>query len=182
MKKLIVAVILFAAVGGAVAQDSETLTIKRIEKKTVPMAVIASVEKEYPEGIVELWESIPMESFESYYVVSEKNDLKPGEKPEYYQVTMKGTKSKTVAVYNEYGNLIHSRETIKDAALPESVRSAIVTNYPGWKITGDRELIRENIGKKVTFKVDLSRGKEKSTLIMDGEGQVIKEHQRKEAA
>lgn len=182
MKKLIVVAILFAALGSVVAQDSETLTIKKIDKKIVPAAVIASVEKEYPEGIVELWEAIPVEAFESYYVVSETNDLKLGEKPEYYQVTMKSDRSKTFAVYNAKGNLIHSREIIRDTALPESISTAIVANYPGWKITGDKEIIMQNRGIQDNYKVEITKGKEKRILIMDPDGQVIKEHKSKESA
>ena len=182
MKKLIVVVILFVAFQNAWAQDSETLVIKKIEKRTVPAAVITSVEKEYPEGIVELWEAIPVKAFESYYVVSETNDMYIGEKPEYYQVTMKGTHSKTYAVYDANGNLIHSREIIKDTALPEAIRTTIVTDYPGWRITGDKEVIREGDGVHNTYKVELSKSKERRTLITDEEGQVLKDHKGKEAA
>lgn len=181
MKKLIVVVILFVAFQNAWAQDSETLVIKKIEKRTVPAAVITSVEKQYPEGIVELWEAIPAKAFESYYVVSETNDLSLGEKPEYFQVTMKGTHSKTYAVYDAKGNLIHSREIIRDTELPEAIRNTIVANYPGWKITGDKEVIRERKGIDDTYKVELTKSKEKRILIMDPEGQVIKDHIGKKA-
>lgn len=176
MKKLIVVAILFIAFQGAMAQDSETLVIKKIEKRTVPAAVITSVEKEYPEGIVELWEAIPAKAFESYYVVSKTNDLYLGEKPEYYQVTMTGTHSKTYAVYDAKGNLIHSREIIKDTALPEAIRTTIVTDYPGWKINGDKEVIREREGVNDMYKIELSKSKERKTLIMDEAGIVLKEH------
>jgi hypothetical protein len=182
MKKLIAATILLVAFESAMAQDTETLVIKKIEKKAVPGEVIASVEKEYPEGIVELWEAIPVKAFESYYVVSEKNDLSLGEKLEYYQVTMKGKHSRTYAVYDANGNLIHSREIIKDTELPESIRTTIVSNYPGWKIIGDKEVIREGEGSMDTFKVELSMKKEKRTLIMNKEGKVLKDHKNKEAA
>jgi len=181
MKKLIVVIILFVALQNAWAQDSESLVIKKIEKRTVPAAVIASVEKQYPEGIVELWEAIPAKAFESYYVVSKTNDMSLGEKPEYFQVTMKGTHSKTYAVYDEKGNLIHSREIIKDTELPEAIRTTIVTDYPDWKITGDKEIIREGRVINDTYKIEITKNKEKRTLIMDEKGQVLKDHKGKDA-
>ena len=182
MKKLIVIAILFAGLGSLVAQDTETLVIRKVEKKAVPGAVIASVETEYPQGIVEIWEAIPVEIFNSYYVVSERSNLKEGERVDHYQVTLKSDGLKTVAVYDAEGKLVQSREVINDARLPKSISSAIITNYPGWRIVGDKEVIRESENVEETYKVQLSKGKEKMTLIMDPDGKVLKEHKGKEAA
>jgi hypothetical protein len=65
-------------------------------------------------------------------------------KPDRYQVTWKSKKGNDFfAVYSASGNLIASRELLRNVLVPPSVQKSLASSkYKDWRIVGDKELIR----------------------------------------
>ena len=59
--------------------------------------------------------------------------------PQYYQVMYTGKGEGGKAIYDANGELIHSKEIIKDEVLPEAILNKIAEKYPEHKIMAVRE-------------------------------------------
>jgi hypothetical protein len=173
MKRIIVTVALaITVIAGAWAQTAQ-IKIKAREAE-IPVAVVESFKKDFATGHTTEWAIVPATVVGDEYIVSGYDDLN-GEKPTYYSVLMKGPKIKGEAVYDQYGKLKHSKEVIKDTALPDAVRNSVMREYPGYAFLKDQEIIKEGKTKFVQYRVLIEKGKAKKALAVDANGKILKE-------
>lgn len=174
MKKLNIITILCAlAVGSANAQS----TLKVVEKDAVPQAVATAFQKDFP-GIKSTgWRILPkselgLNAHGDYLVELALGDaFQPENVYDYYSVNFTGKGVQASATYDENGKLIISKEVLKNTALPRDVSKAIVTNYPGWKVVGDKEVIK-NLDH-IVYRVELQKQKDKQRIYLNKQGQVL---------
>lgn len=163
---------------GAMAQiSSETMTAQKVKKEEVPTTIVASVEEDFPEANVEDVVLIPAQAYQNDWVVTKSEHGVSDESsfdPQYYEVTFNGKGESGKAVYNAEGDLIHSKETIKDEALPEMITRAIADKYPEYKVMKDKEVIRDGKKNIDYYQVKIKKGKEKETLYFSENGEMLK--------
>lgn len=177
MKTLHVALLLVSlSTGTGWAQiQEEDVTITRVKKGEEPQAVMTSVKKDFPDAVVKDLAFLPHALYGQQWVVSERNGDLANTSTQFYQVSAAGSGKQFTAVYDKSGKLLSYKEIIKHAELPEAVKNAIWTKFPGWQITGDREKIRLNHKKDlIAYRVDLSKGKERQHVFLDGEGHITR--------
>jgi hypothetical protein len=113
-----------------------SLTIDKI-----PVAVVNAARADFDLGNPQTWTMFPY-ALQGYGWVYDKgaSDVKP----DLYEVTWKSKKGNDLyAVYSANGNLIASRELLRDVLVPPSVQKSLANSkYKDWKIVGDKELIR----------------------------------------
>ena len=85
-----------------------------------------------------------------------------------------GTTGLITATYNSEGKILSSVEHYKNILLPETVRTAILNKYPGWKIYKDVYLVtyRNNNNSKKVFKVQIRKDGERKNLKLDYDGNI----------
>jgi len=164
------------SVGTGWAQiQEEDVTITRVKKGEEPQAVMASVKKDFPNAVVKDLAFLPYALYGREWAVTERSDDMANTTNQFYQVMASGSGKQFTAVYDKNGKLLSYKETIKHAELPEAVKNTIWTKFPGWQITGDREKIRINHKKDlIAYRVDLSKGKERQHVFLDGQGNVTR--------
>ena len=164
--------LVITVIAGAWAQAAQ-IKIKAREAE-IPVAVVESFKKDFASGQATEWAIVPATVVGEEYIVSGYDDLN-GVKPTYYSVIMKGPNVKGEAVYDQHGKLKHSKEIIKDTALPAVVRNAVTKEYPGYMLLKDQEIIKEGKTKFVQYRVLIEKGKEKRALAVDANGKILKE-------
>ena len=173
MKKLLFA--LFAVALGVIpAMQAQELEV--VQESDVPQAVLDSFKKDFPDVKAKGWQILPQSELaehEDYLMELAMGDYEsPSEEPhDIYTVSFYGKGIAASATYDQVGKLIASKEKIKDTALPSAVATSVVSKYPGWKIVGDREVIK-NLDHEV-YKVRVEKGKEKQWLYFDGKGNAV---------
>ena len=164
--------------GSAMAQiESETVTAQKVKKEEVPTTVVASVEEDFPDKTVEDFALIPAKVYQEDWVVSKSEQGVTDEStfdPQYYQVEFSGKGESGKAVYNSAGELIHSKEIIKDESLPEAITKKIADQYPDYQITKDKEVIKDGNKKVDYYQVEIKKGKDKEKLYFSENGEMLK--------
>ncbi|MBD0254108.1 MAG: hypothetical protein ICV83_00190 [Cytophagales bacterium] len=156
--------------------EAETMTLTEVKKGEEPQAVLDAVKQDFPGATVGNIAILPHLLYgEEWDVTTDDDDDDEAGAPDYYQVSASGKNTRFTAVYDKTGKLLRSRETLKDAALPDAVTATLTKRYAGWKVDGDREKIKDAKGVTVSYKVLLQKGKEKRRVAFDPGGKIIKE-------
>ena len=140
------------------------------------MAIVESIQEDYPDVDVQDWAILPAQAYQEEWVVSkdEKNVDDPANfEPQYYSVSMKGKDVSGQAVYNAKGELMHSKEIIKDGQLPSAITKKLATDYSGYQVTKDKEVIKDGKHHTEYYKIRVKKGKEKQTLYFGENGELM---------
>lgn len=80
-----------------------------------------------------------------------------------------------LASYDKDGKLLSTAERFKDIALPNAVRTAIGTRFPGWTISKDFYLVDyyEDQGAKKVYKVMLENGDKRIRVKTNEKGEFL---------
>ncbi|MDX1585272.1 MAG: PepSY-like domain-containing protein [Balneolaceae bacterium] len=147
---LLIAVLL-AQSGVVMAQQT------KVKKQAIPTAVIKAVEADY----------LSCKDRITWYVYNEEGDIS------YYVATAKGKNIDCEAVYDKDGNLMRAKTVMKNVKLSTDLVNRITADYPGWKITEDRVVIRDFDENKRYTEVMMKRAGESKSLYFDSNGQEL---------
>jgi hypothetical protein len=139
-----------------------------ITKEQVPAAVLKSFSTQFDQNNPLTWSKFPyaLKEYGWVYDVG-ASDLKLNR----YEVTMKTkTGDDLWAVYTASGDLVETREALKDAALPATVQAALAkSQYNGWTVVGDKEIIRyyhdhDNSSVEQHYRVTVEKDKVRKSI------------------
>jgi len=150
MKKLLISVLAFAAfIFPLLAQidhdfnanDRVPIVNVTITKEQVPAAVLKGAQTQLDLNNTATWSKFPyaLKEYGWVYDVG-ASDIKL----DRYEVTMKNKEGHDLwAVYSAEGQLVESRETSNNVAMPLNVQQELAkSQYKDWKIVGDKEIIK----------------------------------------
>lgn len=176
MKKL--TLFLVCAVAGVVAyaqSSTETFTAKAVKKGEEPQAVMDAVKKDFPKAIVGDLNVISPKLYGEQWSIN-FDDKTNGSAPEYYHVMLKEGNAQYAAYYNKAGKLISSKTYLNNEQLPTEITSAITSKYPDWTIIKDSEKMTYKEGSmKEAYRVVIQKDKMHRSLLMDGNGKIVKD-------
>ncbi|AHM62774.1 hypothetical protein D770_22635 [Flammeovirgaceae bacterium 311] len=159
------------AIGGIYAQQKQVKVNSWIESG-LPNKVIAAIETGYP-GI-----NMHQHFTAAVDVVKkEKRDKKAGSwSSETYHVHYQGRNYQKKEIFDKEGNLLYSRESILNTAMPHAVLRYIGKEYNGWLVKKTAVIKITEAGAAapwhtVQYKVLLQNGKEKQRLLLNVNGQ-----------
>lgn len=78
------------------------------------------------------------------------------------------------AVYDQDGNLLSSQTTLLNVKIPKPILQKLVTEYPEWKITGDKAVIKDFDSSTGYYEIYLEKGDESKTVFYDATGKKVK--------
>lgn len=92
-----------------------------------------------------------------------------------YSITFYLPNGFILAMYNSEGKLISTAERFKNVALPEVVRSSVLTRFPGWAITKDIYLVKysDAEGGKMVYKMVLANGSKRIRIKSNEQGEIL---------
>ncbi len=121
--------------------DRDPVINETITKEKVPAVILSAFDKKFDINSPATWSKFPyaLKEYGWVYDVG-ASDIKLNR----YLVKMKTDKGHEFwAVYAANGDLVESKETSTDVAIPPSVREAFANSqYKDWKIVGTREIIK----------------------------------------
>lgn len=84
---------------------------------------------------------------------------------------------KILAAYDKDGKLLRTAERYKSVALPESVKQAVATKYPGWAISKDVYLVNyeatEGVASRKLYKLLLETGNKRMRVKITDKGEFL---------
>jgi len=150
MKRLLFGIIAAAAFTiGADAQvshdyfngDREPVITAMLTKDQVPAPVVEAVRTQFDKNNPLTWSKFPyaLKEYGWVYDIGAEDVVL-----DRYEVTMKTDKGTELwAVYTNKGELVETRELLKDTSIPKDVMEKFLNSqYKDWKITGNREIIK----------------------------------------
>lgn len=153
------------------AQTTATVVYEaKLENKKVPVAVVEQVQKDFPNARLEETYLLPAQLYEQNWVVVQKNQ--PQQPVDYYEVRLSGKNVHSSAVYSPQGELLNSREVLKDAPLPPVVGRTLVTQYPGWTERRNKEVIKNGRKEVVHYIVFLKKGWREERVVLNPQGEI----------
>lgn len=154
------------------AQNSNVILYEtRLETKKIPVVVSESVQRDFPNAKITESVSVPAKLYEQKWVVVDQNQHP--ENMDYIEVNLSGKNMHSTAIYTTQGKLVSSREVLKKAQLPETVRQAIKTRYPDWKDRRDKEVIKNGKHEITHYIVFLKKGWHEERVVFDPNGKVL---------
>lgn len=141
----------------------ESLTLK---KEQIPAAIVKAVNQDFKNGQAFTWGKFPYVLEKHGWIVSRDA---VNQKPDHYEVNIKTHDGNEIyAVYAPDGTIIQSRIVRKNAALPPNVLQALEkSQYKGWNIVGDKELIKYYNSKtdvEEHFRITVEKNNVKKTI------------------
>ena len=177
MKKLMVSLLVFSGfVFPMLAQidhdydpnDHVAIVNATITKDQVPAAVQKAVNTRFDKNNPVTWSKFPYNLKDYGWVYENSSSDKP---LNHYQVSMKTNKGDNfLAIYDAEGNLLQTREMIKNAPLPAFVTQALAkSQYKDWKVLADKEIIKyyhigDNTSVDQHLRVTVEKDKVKRSL------------------
>lgn len=155
----------------AQTDGGEVVFAKKLETKKIPSALKAEIQKDYPSYTLDGVELLPSKLYEQRWVVQQKNAFPADMK--YYEVDLKGKNSHSSAVYTPDGQLLHSREVLKNAELPLAVAQSLKEHYPGWMEWRNKEVITNGKKEVTHYLVFLKKGTKEEKIVLNPQGAVL---------
>jgi len=174
MKKLFVfASLLF--IGTALHAQNNAL-VGPFRQVDVPTNVVKAIERDFPETKTIEFDGVMVEILDDHWYVSPSKTFEAKDYDAYI-IILDSKGLKIEATYNDTGKLLHKTEFRRDVSLPPSLAAALDTNFPGWKLDKDHEVINiyEGGKTKVHFALKLTDKKGKThRIVFNEEGGIIK--------
>lgn len=175
MKKLILSLIGFTAfIFPLLAQvdydqgENDEIPVENLilKKEQIPAAIVKAVNETFKSGQVFKWGKFPYVLEKYGWIVSKSAG---DQKPDRYEAYIKADDgSEIYAIYNPDGTIIQSRIIRKNAEIPHLVAEKLAkSKYAGWKIVGDREVIKYyNSPKDIEehFRITVEKNGSKKTV------------------
>ena len=174
MKKVI---IVFVFLGFALQSNAQDLLFEaKIKKEKVPVAIIESIEEDFPGYVVEEYSAIPIEYIDEDVIVD--RNIKSDNDYDTFLVKMNDKNISITATYSKEGKLINTSAYGKNVVLPVSVTKAVMKAFPGWIIEKDnyKMVSYNNNLKKERYKVIIRKVNEKKKIMVDASGNIISVH------
>ncbi|WP_431160761.1 hypothetical protein [Flagellimonas beolgyonensis] len=177
MKKLIISAVLLSLGAQAFAQD--VLYQATIKKEEVPTVVIAAVERDYPDYVMEDFYALPLEYVDTdVYVDRNINSVADYDT---FEIALSGKGEAFTATYDSSGKLLSTMQHGKNVTPPAAVRTAVAKAYPGWSLAKDTYNMTHYTGgkKRERYRIELTKGSEKMQVYTDAKGKILntpKEH------
>jgi hypothetical protein len=173
MKTLLMGALALAVSAGVYAQD--VIYFAKVKREEVPVAVVNSIETDFPGSTVIDYYGIPVDLVEDAIFVNLEQSV-ADRNYDTYTISLTGKGRELIATYNRDGKLIGEREILKDVALPRPIQKAIGKDFPAYAVTGDHVMMTAHKGdhQKVMYKVHLAKGNEKVHAIFDANGNLLK--------
>jgi hypothetical protein len=126
---------------------------KKFDKKDLPTAVTTAFQKAYPKAKIK----------------GAGQEMK--DSTLYYEIESIDGKAERSFLYLPDGTVFETEEGIEASMLPASVKATISTDYPQGKIRKAEKITR---GTTTEFEIKVVTGKEKTEVVLDSAGKVIK--------
>lgn len=163
----------------AQSQDALTMTAKKISNSDTPAAVVAAVEKDFPNYKVTDFYVLPAKDVNAVWDVNVTDNLQANENIDHYTVQLKGAKGGSYyGLYDKEGNRIMSKLKEINQPLPKAVSSAIVADpkYKGYTLQSDMHVKTIDHKKSQEFwEVTVKKGSDSKKLFYTPDGKFIKE-------
>jgi uncharacterized protein (DUF2249 family) len=115
----------------------------------VPSVIVNNFKKEFPKAYDVEWEK----------------------KGEQYNVEFEiGTGTDYEAWFTNSGKLIKYKQEITITNLPQAIKDAIHTNYPGFRIGEAKKYVENGVE---TYKVEIEKGSEELKLLFSKDGKIL---------
>jgi hypothetical protein len=135
----------------------------------VPTGIRSNFAIAYPDATNVVWNSYDVNNVPIDWDLTGWNTLGAND----YAVTFNMGSDQYYSWYNANGNLIGTAVMVSDyTQLPSAVNNVIHDKYSGYTI--DR-IDREIVGSKTAYELKLSQGDNKVKLVVDSDGNVLKE-------
>lgn len=128
----------------------------RTDRDQVPASVASAIDSDYQSCQGEI----------SWYVDPHHADE--------YLAKASGRNMSCEARYDKSGNLIEAKTVKTNVKLPEGILNTIAEDYPGWKITGDQEIIHNFDISQKYYNITIARNGETKTLHYNAAGKEVK--------
>jgi len=149
-----IVVLLLGVSGVSFAKEGkEAKEAKKFDKKDLPTAVTAAFQKAYPKATIK------------------GADKEMKDSTLYYEIESVDGKTERSFLYLPDGTVFETEEGIEASMLPASVKATISTDYPQGKIKRAEKITR---GSTTEFEIKVVAGKEKTEVVLDSAGKVIK--------
>ena len=154
--------------------DREPIVNVTITKDKVPVAILNAVNTQFNKDKPVTWSKFPYALKEYGWVYDVGSaDLKL----DRYAVQMKTDKGDDLwAAYDINGNLIETREILKNVPIPNSVMDEFSkSKYKDWKIVGNKEVIkfyhdRNNSSVEQHFRITVEKDKVRRSISFNWQG------------
>ncbi len=176
MKKTILTLVLAGFAIQSYAQD--LLFEAKIKKEEVPEVVIAAVEKDFPDFVVDEYTAVPLEFIEEDVIVD--RNIKSNDDYDTFQISLSNKNEKLTATYSKDGKLISTFAYGKNVLLPKTVRDAVAKAFPKSIFVEDTyKMVSYTNGKKnERYKVIIKKGNEMKKVVVDASGNIISVHKK----
>lgn len=167
MKKLFIGLIVIGLTAIGFAQE-KTVTLEEIE--------ILGVNYKYLDALGDEDVARPVKLLERKVATFDLTSLDGYEDEEQdYYVYFKIPQGKILAIYDEEGVIRRTSEKFTDIKLPLAVSNAIVSKYPGWRITGDiyRVSYIKNKKTRKTYKLFIEKNGKHIRVRTDEKGNFL---------
>jgi hypothetical protein len=118
-----------------------------IPKTEIPTAIVRSVNTPFNKDNPLTWSVFPANLKDYGWMYEVNND---GNDLTRYEVTINTSDGRDLwATYDAGGNLIETRETVKNVPIPRYVQEALYDSpYRTWQVSSDREIVKYYQGNK----------------------------------
>lgn len=139
--------------------------------------IIKYVNKAYVNNVIDNTTDSNVKQLETYvanYNVNELDDFNTS-RERAFEIQFKQKSNSIVALYDNDGRIISSKEYYRNVLLPHKIRVAISKSYPNWTLYKDSYHVNYNkdSGSKKMYKITLKQGKKKKRLKLDNQGNLI---------
>jgi hypothetical protein len=184
MKKI--SILLLVIAYSALVNSQEGIVIQasnKVKKEVTPKQVIDSLHKLFPNAKSVQYYKTPAHVARNGWEVEEEYNLAPGDEVDMYTISFENEKVKYYALFDAEGHLQMSKYEEYNTKFPEPVKATvdnlIADKYKGYQVLSKTHYKKVNYSKKSEFYevvlVNKANKKDKKTLEISPEGQVIKE-------
>jgi hypothetical protein len=146
--------LLFGIISISIAKEGkEAKDEKKFDKRDLPAAVTTAFQKAYPKATIK------------------GADKEMKDSTQYYEIESVEGKTERSILYLPDGTVFEIEEGIDASMLPALVKATINKDYPKGKIEKAEKITR---GTTTEFEIKVAVGKEKTEVVLDGSGKVIK--------
>ena len=150
---LLAAMLLFAGISGAAAQE------KKLKTKDVPASVMSTFKKDFPKAKIQ-----------GASTEKEKGTV-------FYEIESMDGKTRRDLRYSADGKMVEMEETVPASALPEGVMTALHEGYPKSVIERAERVMRDSV---VTYELLIKVGGKKKEVAYDAAGGIVDNKEGKE--
>jgi hypothetical protein len=151
--------------------DSKVVYETKLENAKVPFSILEQVKKDFPDYTIQETLLVPAKLYEQKWIIVQKSE--PIAATDYYEVYLTGKNIHSTAAYTPKGILLHSREVLKEVALPAAVTNTIEARFTDWKQVRDKEVIRNGKREITHYIVFLKNGWREQRVVLNASGDVL---------